>query len=85
MVDMSRQTGRRNHTVESSDWGSIDVMKSIGYVRGSISKNIILSTKRKEKPGKNRLFNASNYDYDYRIVKPKRNGLMDFGRLRGRV
>lgn len=83
-VNMSRQTGRRDASSESRDWGNIDIMRSIGYVKGKITKNIVLGQRRTHKANKGRMFNTSTYDYDYRILKPEKKGLLDFSMVRGR-
>jgi len=46
MVDMSKQAGRKETSSESKDWGNINIMRSIGYVKGKITKNIILGQRR---------------------------------------
>ena len=40
LVNMSRMTGRKHRAMESQDWGDIDIMHSISYVKGPISKKI---------------------------------------------
>ena len=81
---MSRQTGRRQKSSESKDWGSIDIMRSIGYIKNKITKNITLGSKKRQKHDKYKLYSTNTYDYDYRILKPQRKGLVDFSILRGR-
>lgn len=83
MVDMSRMTGRREKTNESPDWGKVDVMHSLQYIKGSISKNINFGKTKREKV-KRVVMNNRSYDYDLSKVRPKRRGLVEFGATRGR-
>jgi hypothetical protein len=55
------------------------------YVKGKISKNIYFSKQNKERPNRYGTINpASNYSYDYNLVKIKRSALADFGIIQGR-
>jgi hypothetical protein len=85
MVNMSRTTGRREKTSESVDWGDSNVMKSLGYVKGRITKNIDFA-KQMKPSSKPKPMNspASNYSYDFNLLKPRGNGNLDFGQVKGR-
>ena len=85
MVNMSRMTGRKDNLQELGDWGNVDVMHSLRYVKRSLTKNIDFRPNRRQKIQKNNISNAnsSSYDYDYTVLKPQR-GKIDFGSLRGR-
>lgn len=85
MVNMSRMTGRKSQLNDSRDWGDTNVLSSIDYVRPPITKNIYFSKQRKESPNKKSTINpASNYSYDYNILKQKKIGLLDFSSTKGR-
>lgn len=58
-------------------------MKSINYVKGSITKNIKLTGSREYSNHMNTV-NDGNYDYNYSIVRPQRKGQVDFGVVRVR-
>jgi hypothetical protein len=47
MVDMSRMTGRKSPAVESRDWGDVDIMHSVSYVKGRISKRIDIGERKR--------------------------------------
>ena len=53
-------------------------------MKGKITKNISMGQRRRDKADKHRMFNTSTYDYDYRMLKPQRKGLVDFGVIKGR-
>lgn len=60
-------------------------MKSVGFVKGTITKNICIAKQFKEKPKRYGTINpASNYVYDYTCIKPRRRGLVNFAIGRGR-
>lgn len=84
MVNMSRMTGRRHRNNESQDWGDADVMKSVDYVKGKITKNISIGKQLRERPQRGLVNSVSNYAYDYDCIKPRRWGLVNFGVGRGR-
>ena len=83
MVDMSRTTGRKEKRKESVDWGDVNIMDSVRYVKGTITKNI--SFDKQPKPQLKQLISpASNYSYDFNVVKTRKNGLLDFSIVKGR-
>lgn len=85
VVNMSRMTGRKDETFESVDWGQANVMQSVGYVKRNLAKNIYFGKQPKATARRYETINpASNYSYDYNIVKPKRSGLLDFSIVKGR-
>lgn len=83
MVNMSRMTGRREETNDSLDWGNADIMHSLQYIKGNITKNINFGRPKREKV-KPRMANYASYDYDLDKVKPSRRGVINFGVSRGR-
>ena len=71
--------------MESRDWGDVDIMHSVSYVKGQISKRIDIGERKRQRvPRKGTINNSSLYDYDYRVVKP-RGGAVNFGVVRGRA
>lgn len=85
VVKMSRMTGRKDETIESVDWGDANVMKSVGYIKRNVAKNIYFSKQPKEHTRRYETINpASNYIYDYKILRPRKNGLLDFSTTKGR-
>lgn len=85
MVNMSRMTGRRDEMIESVDWGEANVMHSVGYIKGNVAKNIYFAKQPKDHTKRYETINpASNYHYDYNILKPRKNGLLDFSTVKGR-
>lgn len=78
LVDMDRSTGRRDGRVFVTDWGDSDVMRAVKFVKGSIVKNIYLSRQPVDKPKKRTINPATNYDFDYKVVRPKQGQLPKF-------
>lgn len=77
-------TGRKEQFRESRDWGNSNIMSTISYVRGNISKNIRFDKQPKIARKPQNLNPTFNYTYDYKIIKPKQNGFLDFSSVRGR-
>jgi hypothetical protein len=78
-------TGRKEKPVECLDWGDANVMHSVAYIKQNVSKNIYFSRQPKSAGRRYQTINpSSNYSYDYNILKPKHNGLLDFSNVRGR-
>ena len=64
---------------------NVDVLRSIQYVRGSVSKNINFGRPNSSKRRVNRnQANYRSYDYDMAVVRPVKKGLVDFGVGKGR-
>jgi hypothetical protein len=85
MVNMSRMTGRKETVRESWDWGEIDVLESLAYVKGSISKRIDFDKMQNHPSDPRSSINpASNYSYDYKLLKERKSALLDFSALKGR-
>lgn len=85
MVNMSRMTGRKEKVRESYDWGDANVLQSLAYVKGSISRCIVFD-KMQDFPSdpRSNINPASNYTYDYRLLKQRKSALLDFSAVRGR-
>ena len=85
MVNMSRMTGRKDLAAKSVDWGNINIMDSISYVRRPITKKIDIGVRKRQRVMRKGTINSSEvYDYDYRVLKP-RGGAVDFGSVKGRA
>lgn len=84
MVDMSRMTGRKEESIECGDWGEVDIMQSVQYVRGKVCRNIPFGRRPKERRGKYDGLNVGGYNCDISLVRPRRKALLDFGVVRGR-
>ena len=70
--------------MESNDWGKSNIMESIGYIKGSIAKNVLLGQRKTTRPRRDKPCNDSSYDYDCSVVRPIRRGMLDFGSTKGR-
>lgn len=58
-------------------------MDSVRYVKGTITKNV--SFDKQTKPQLRQPQSpASNYSYDFNVIKSRRNGLLDFSVVKGR-
>ncbi len=85
MVDMSRMTGRKILIKESCDQGNINILQSLASIKKNVTKNIYFAKQPKKSIKKYETINAaSDYSYDYNILKPKKDGLVNFSTVRGR-
>ena len=87
MVNMSRMTGRKEIIKESDSWEERDfeVLQSLAYVKGAITKNIDFD-KMQSYPSKSGsgINPATNYSFDYKVLKPRKSAMVDFSFIKGR-
>lgn len=78
-------TGRKEIQITSIDWGNVDIMRSVGKMKGRITKNIYLAKQPKEKLKKYAtLMYSSSYNCNYDTIKPREKGLLNFSTINGR-
>jgi hypothetical protein len=80
-------TGRKETIKESDSWEDRDgdVLQSLAYVKGAITKNIDFE-KMQSHPSKSgsRINPATNYNFDYKVLKQRKSAMVDFSFIKGR-